>query len=64
MYYGRYSREARRWITSWPLPSELVARAKIAPDLQVVESVQSSRDSLAMSDGCELNNKLLPEHPN
>ena len=31
MYYARYSREARRWITSWPLPSEILARAKIEP---------------------------------
>ena len=31
MYYGRYSRETKRWTKSWPLPSEIVAHAKIDP---------------------------------
>ena len=31
MYYGRYSRETRRWTTAWPLPSEIVDHAKIDP---------------------------------
>jgi hypothetical protein len=31
MYYARYSREARRWITTWPLPSEIIAHRKIEP---------------------------------
>jgi hypothetical protein len=35
MYYGRYSQEARRWVTSWPLPSELITHAKTAPALKI-----------------------------
>lgn len=38
MYYGRYSREAGRWITSWPLPSELIAHATIEPTFEIVRS--------------------------
>jgi len=52
MYYGRYSREARRWIKSWPLPSELI-KAK-HPQFQIVDSDGSSDDSSETSDDAKL----------
>ena len=47
MYYGRYSREARRWITSWPLPSEIIARAKIVPTFEIIRSSGLAPDDFA-----------------
>ena len=38
MYYGRYSRETRRWVLSWPRPSEIIAHAKIESEVQTDES--------------------------
>lgn len=62
MYYGRYSREARRLVTSWPLPSEIIAHAKIEPDLRIVETAETSDVSSEALQGDE-RDAVRAKHP-
>jgi len=61
MYYGRYSREARRWLISWPLPSEILAHPDFRSHFKVETPVEASQTGDS-SDDSDVNQMLTKRH--